>query len=552
MQIIKKFLMIVFGFILAACTLSGTEPARTIISGQVLDQAEHPVAGAIVRVQASSIAATTGRNGYFKLVDPPAGGPVILTAFAPGYYILEAMVESGQSNTVFKLQAHPIEDNPDYEWLPSGDCAECHATDRDSPDENMPFDEWQQDAHSQAAVNPRFLSMYNGADLHGRQSLPTNYVTQRDYGRLPLKADPNQPNYGPGYKLDFPNSAGNCAACHLPAAAVNAPYGVDPNTVTGVGLEGIPCDLCHKVWAVKLDPITGRPRPNMPGVLSFEFCRPPDEEHQLFIGPFDDVAPGEDTFSPLQNQSEFCAPCHFGVFWDIPIYNSFGEWLDSPYADPESGLLQTCQDCHMPRLGVDHFARFKAGGLARPSETIFSHRMPGASDQALLQNTAELQLTTKRNGDLIQVTATVTNTGAGHHIPTDSPLRQIFLVVKATDAQGQILPLQNGPTLPNWTGNLAGQPGVYFAKILAQLWTEITPTAAYWMPTRLVEDTRLPALATDISHYIFVAPSSSEITVEAELVFRRAYYELRQQKSWDTPDIIMESVTELGSHPSNE
>lgn len=69
---------------------------------------------------------------------------------------------------------------------------------------------------------------------------------------------------------------------------------------------------------------TGRPQENMAGVLSFEFRRPP-EGHQFFAGPYDDVAPGEDFFSPVQRQSQYCAPCHFGSFWGTQIYNSFGE-----------------------------------------------------------------------------------------------------------------------------------------------------------------------------------------------------------------------------------
>jgi hypothetical protein len=64
----------------------------------------------------------------------------------------------------------------------------------------------------------------------------------------------------------------------------------------------------------------------MPGVLSFEFRRPPDD-HQFFAGPYDDVGfvGSEDTYSSLQTESALCAPCHFGTFWDTTIYNSFGE-----------------------------------------------------------------------------------------------------------------------------------------------------------------------------------------------------------------------------------
>jgi hypothetical protein len=175
----------------------------------------------------------------------------------------------------------------------------------------------------------------------------------------------SQPYYGPGYKLDFPNTSGNCAACHLPAAAIDNAYGIDPAKAAGVEKEGVACDFCHKVWDVRLAS-NGLPQPNMPGVLSFEFRRPP-EGHQFFAGPFDDVAPGEDTYSPLQQQSRFCAPCHFGMFWDTTIYNSFGEWLESPYS-AEDG--KTCQDCHMPHLGATYFALPDKGAAERDPQAI--------------------------------------------------------------------------------------------------------------------------------------------------------------------------------------
>ncbi len=512
------------------------------VVGTVQDDRGQSVSGVVVRVQASNHVVTSDAQGNFSLGHVPENGPVMVTAYAPGYYIAGTTAWPNQVGLVLKLQSLPAVDNSHYQWLSAAKCAECHAA-ATPKDVTLPSDEWRLDVHAQAATNPRFLSMYNGTDVYGRQSPLTAFVNKRDYGRMPLQPDLSQPYYGPGYKLDSPESTGNCAACHLPAAAVNNPYGTDPNVITDVDREGVTCDFCHKIWAVKLDPSTGLPSANMPGVLSFEFRRPPDD-HQLFIGPFDDVAPGEDTFSPLQNQSEFCAPCHFGVFWGTPVYNSFGEWRTSPYGDPASGLFQTCQDCHMPHPDAGHFARFEAGGLERDPEAIFSHRMPGASDQNLLQNSAKLSVTAERSEDLIQVEVEITNSGTGHHLPTDSPLRQVILVVKATDQRGQSLPLREGPTLPGWAGDFTGLPGVYFAKILEQRWTGTAPTSAYWTPTQLVEDTRLPALATNTSSYTFVARSEGgKITIEAQLIFRRAFYELMQQKGWDTPDILMESET---------
>lgn len=523
------------------------QPAGTV-AGTVVD-ADGPVAGATVRVQTTTHATQTDSEGRFVLA-VSGDGPFKLTAWAEGYFCVGPVeAEAGATDVELLLVAHNAEDNPAYEWLPSrfhagqGEsqgCAECHSAAGAELTFTLPVDEWQRDAHSQSATNPRFLTMYLGTDVNGNQSPLTRYGYNRDYGRFPLRPDLSQPYYGPGYKLDFSETAGNCAACHTPAAAVNAAYSTDPTQLSGVESEGVPCDFCHKIWDVHLDPAGGLPYPNMPGVLSYEFRRPHDD-HQFFAGPLDDVAPGEDTYSALQTESAFCAPCHFGVFWDTVIYNSFGEWLASPYSDPLTG--RTCQDCHMPPLGATHFALPEQGGLARDPQTIFSHYMPGAADETLLQNTAELRLVAEREGDQIAVTVEVTNTEAGHHIPTDSPLRQIFVVVSATDAQGTSLALEGGPVLPDWAGELQGQPGDYFAKILQETWTEIMPSGAYWNPTRTVEDTRLAALESRTSTYVFAIPKGARdgaITVEARLIFRRAFYDLMQQKGWDVPDIQME------------
>ena len=541
--------LITFGCLVGLLLLAGCAPDDTV-AGLVLDEAGAPIAGAVVRLQATELFTTTDAQGEFTLQGIPTVGEFRLTAFATGFYIKEADTRTGATDVKIALVAHSDEDHPEYEFLSAGfsaegegentGCAECHSA---IPAEaakgiTLPLDEWLLDAHAGSAINPRFLSMYNGSDLSGNQSPETIYISQKDYGAIPLRPTIDENYFGPGYKLDFPESQGNCAACHLPVMAINEPYGSDPNFAEGIALEGVTCDFCHKVWDVKLN-AQGEPFANMPGVMSFEFRRPADG-HQFFAGPYDDVAPGEDTFSPLQNQSEFCAPCHFGDFWNVRVYNSFGEWLDSDYADPQSERFRTCQDCHMPPLGMDYFAQTEKGGLQRVASTIFSHRMPGAVDLPLLQNTAELEVNARREGDQIVVDVSVTNTEAGHHIPTDSPLRQIFLVVKACDQNGEVLPLAEGDVLPDWAGDLENQPGIYFAKILERLWTEENPTGAYWAQTRLIEDARLPALETRDARFIFNASDDGEIDIEATLIFRRAFYDLMQQKGWDTPDILME------------
>lgn len=200
----------------------------------------------------------------------------------------------------------------------------------------------------------------------------------------------------------------------------------------------------------------------------------------------------------------------------------------------------------MPKRGATLIARADQGGLTRDPKTIFSHLMTGAADVTLLENTARLDLHVWRADDEIRVMTEVKNEKAGHHIPTDHPARNIILVISATGIDGKPLQMNWGEVVPPWGGtgdaaeDYAGRPGRGFAKILEELWTEVSPTAAYWNPTVLREDTRIAALASDVSNWGFTPPpAGGPVTVTARLIFRRAFRALQKQKGWDTPDILM-------------
>jgi len=341
---------------------------------------------------------------------------------------------------------------------------------------------------------------------------------------------------------------------------VDDPYGVDPNFVDGADLFGVHCDYCHKVADVILDPATGMPYPNMPGVLSSDVRRPfPDdpERYELFFGPFDDDnVPEEDTRLPLIEDSAFCAPCHFGVFWDTVIYNSYGEWLESPYSDPSFEHAATCQACHMPVPSIvdgeimTNVAPGK-GGVERDPMTLRAHSQLGASDVEFLQNAVTMTVQTRSEAGHLLVDVAITNDRTGHHVPTDSPLRHLILLVEASDASGAALALADGPELPDWcglgdtaAGNYAGLPGVAYAKVLQELWTEIAPSGAYWNPTRIISDNRIAALETAASSYAFVLPTTGDVQLRVSLLFRRAFKDLMDQKQWNVPDILMEEHAE--------
>jgi mono/diheme cytochrome c family protein len=526
-----------------------------IIKGVVRDD-EGTLPGAVVRIQTTQYSAATNSKGEFELPVPVSfSGPVKLTAWAKGYYIngpVEAL--PGGKDMTITLHRHNQLDNRDYEWSPSyqsagsGEkqgCSECHLQTGSGP--VLPVDEWLQDAHSQSAVNPRFLTMHSGTDMSGRRSPNTRYRPGNDSRIVPLPPDPEKPYYGPGYRLDNPDHTGDCAACHIPAAAINDPNNTDPFSVRGVEAEGVTCDFCHKIWDVRLDPGTGLPFPNSPGVLSYEFRRP-FKGHQFFAGPLDDIAPGEDTYSGLQKNSQFCAPCHYGVFVDTVVYDSFGEWLRSPYSRKETG--KTCQDCHMPRPGTEFFAKPEKGGLKRNPNTIVSHKMPGARDLDLLRNAVTLTLEAEQSPEGIRVRTKVVNDRTGHDVPTDSPLRHVMLLVRTYGGNASELSLKAGPVLPEWcgsgdpaNGNYAGLPGKVFVKLLEETWTGVSPTGAYWNPTRVVMDTRLKAFESDAGEFLFAAPPSGDVRIEAALLYRRAYKKLMDLKGWSEPDIVMNSAS---------
>ncbi len=553
-RVLRVFILTIIGIVLVSFGLilrAREHPIQGVVTSD-----GNPIVNAVVRLQGDSAYVLSDAQGHFLLPVTNTEIPFHITAWAPGYYITAAATD-GIDDVQLVMRRHPTDDNPDYTFIspvlepdnPTA-CGRCHAARTGMANIMLPVDEWLKDAHASSAVNPRFLSVYNGTTLDGEKGLLTAYYFDAAAGiNIPTEPSQGQDKVGVGFRLDFPDEAGSCAACHVPVSALSTLDLRDPNQAEGIAQEGITCDFCHKVWDVHLE-ADGKPSPHRPGVQSLQFLRPTPGE-QVFLGPLDDT-PGDDIYLPLQNKSQFCAACHSGSFWGVGIYDSFGEWLKSAYNNSETG--KTCQDCHMPHRGADQFVQLPPDVSQyvpqRDPQTIFSHLMPGATDATLLQETAELQIETQWQADSLKITAGVTNTGAGHDIPTDNPLRNIILLVTANNASGEPLTLSNGPTIPVWggvgdmaTGHYAGQPGVLFAKILADYYTGETPTYAYWRQTRLISDNRIPALATDTSIYEFQVPNGvNTITVEARLYLRRAFINLMDLKGWNMPDILMEQA----------
>jgi hypothetical protein len=552
------------------------------VAGIVRDTAGNPIPTATVRVKAATRSVQSNDTGRFLLTDVGSSLRKRITAWKEGYYVTGSDAWPWSNDLVLTLTRLPSMDNLDYVWVqPSVQrtplqsrltesaldlaeaisfaqlfvpltkqlllgCRDCHA--------ETVYRQWAGSAHALGASTPRFLSMYNGSDLNGNSGELTRYGYSRDYGSFPLRPDPGKPYYGPGYKLDFPKTQGNCATCHLPGAALDAPYSVDPNTVTGVNAQGVHCDFCHKIAAVLLEASTGRPKDEMPGVLSIKLTRPAHGQ-QVFYGPYDDVDVGPDTYLPLYEISEICAPCHQASFWGVPIYQSFAEWQQSTY--PARGIA--CQDCHMrPEGGSTNFAPNR-GGVERDPDNIPGHAFPGAADETMLKEAVDLDAAAGRGDGKLTVRVSITNSGAGHHVPTDSPMRQLILLVDARSSDGTPLQQLDGETVPDWggvgdpeQGRYAGSPGKGIAKVLQELWTGYRPSAAYWSPTRIESDNRIPAGARDLTTFTFSDSGDDTLHVHVRLLYRRAFIELMDQKAWDMPDIPMAEQSLLVPVPGKE
>ena len=593
--ILLSLLLLLFSFGTVVAVFAWPQPATASVSGTVTDT-DGPVAGALVRVQTTANHTYTADDGGFTIDGLPTEESVTLVAWAEGYIFGWTEAHGGDDDVSIELHPHNRVDNSVYDWEPSANCGECHPS----------FAEWERDAHSQSAVNTRFLTMYNGTDVEGNRSRNSNYYTG-----LPRTRDPDDPYYGPGFKLDFPKRDGNCAACHTPMASKldadnscgwngchmqetsdasdELPDGVSPNEAVGVAAEGISCDFCHKIGAVNFYTDTVLPDPAMPGILSLTLYRPKTGE-DLLMGTVDDVARPKDSFNQLHGESAFCSACHYGVNDTTEIYNSYGEWLDSSYSSPDSG--QTCQDCHMPvaprltssmetvvqtaawlenasgralpaglgklasRAQRSYFVFPEKGGLFRELEQIHLHQMPGSTDEQFLKSAIALEVRAEIEGAELVVNTQVSNTGAGHHYPTGSPLRQVLLVVRATDGSGNELLLTEGGKLPDWAGDVAGEAGEGFAKILRDTLTGEEPTFSHWRLVELVEDTRIPAQTARSSTFRFAAEgeevqAGQSLNVEVQLIYRRAFQQLQEWKGWTDPDIILASEQiQLGfAHP---
>ncbi len=479
------------------------EPAAMQLVGRVVS-GDRPVERARVQIKGRRDSVWTDREGRFQLEVMLAAprAELTVTAAKPGYLIAGAKAD--RDSIEIHLTPLPPEDDPDYDWVEPGpdeaashNCANCHAE---------IYRQWQAGGHARAAQGRHFLNVYDGSNWEG--------TAQAGWSLLD----------------EYPDGAGICASCHAPAAGLDQLGVADIRSIDGLPEHGVHCDFCHKVQAVHADSL-GLTH----GRFAMALLRP--SEGQLFFGPLPDVDRGDDSWLPLQSRSLFCAACHEGIVFGVPVYTTYREWLASPAA--REG--KQCQACHMKPDGQLVNIAPDAGGITRDPLSLASHDLLPGGRAAMLRGCLEVTSQCHTQPDHVNLVVTLKTHHVGHRVPTGFIDRHLILVVEAQDETGQPLAARTGTPLPAAAGDLAGKDGVLLAKRLIGPGGE--SPVPFWQAGGELVDTRLEPDATQVFEFQFPANAN---TFRVRLLYRRFWQQVADQKDWPDSTIVVEDQSWVG------
>jgi hypothetical protein len=307
-----------------------------------------------------------------------------------------------------------------------------------------------------------------------------------------------------------------CLKCHGPVGTMtNQLANTDPKSA---GAQGIPCSFCHQV--------TGASAPTNNVSLMVD---PSGTYRAQLATP---TAPHAVAPSPFHTTSAICGSCHNVSHPGngLPVEATYTEWQGSPQA--KAGVQ--CQDCHMsaapgqigPSMG------WAAGG--GPQRMVYQMNFMGAQvalgnsllAEQMLKSAATLEMVSPgilEGSKNTSVAVTVTNTGAGHNLPTGlTELREMWLQVTFVAPDGKETEVGKhvyGTVLKDAAG-----------KYPAEMWTA----------TGIQSDDRIPPKGTSESSYKFAFPAGVEYgTIKAQLLYRSAPEALAKKAGVENPVTVM-------------
>ena len=525
--------------------VGAADPCTTTVgsvSGTVIAQGGGPLAGARVRVQGCvGDPVLTAADGGFTL--PVPAGAVVVAAAQQGYYTGCALGTvpncathtAGDSGLTIGLDPLPADDDPAHVFRDPEACRECHLD---------VFQQWDTSTMAHTNRNRWVDNLYNGTDLTMPSGPPPDPQNPPFFGFL------SRHNTDAAH----PTRNGECANCHQPEYVGTDPQNTNFNASSAASFHGVSCDFCHKV--VEVDVSTNvLTHPNL--VEGKTTVLRSTSVPQLEFGPLDDVTfPGGSrmaaAWTPVMGSSRMCAACHedstdprdangdfLGTYTGPASQSTYSEWAGSDFA--ARGVQ--CQDCHMPPTGATQFCS-QTSNVRDPSQ-VRSHTFEGTTAD-MLRRAAKLRLASVVDGQTLTVTAAVSNVGAGHDLPTGVTLRNLILVIDATDRTGarlsQLTGSAGGPRVPDWGGvgdpaggAFAGLSGRGYARVLVD---QFLVENVLFTEAVNAFDNRIAAGATDTSQYVFTLPRNwrkRDIRVQARLYYRRAFKPTADQRKWNIP-----------------
>jgi MYXO-CTERM domain-containing protein len=176
--------------------------------------------------------------------------------------------------------------------------------------------------------------------------------------------------------------------------------------------------------------------------------------------------------------------------------------------------------------------------LNRSAGDVRSHRILGTTPE-FLENALSVTMEAEIVGDSVEVEVAITNDQTGHHVPTGVTIRNMILLVEASQASdGE--PLEHtGSTVIHDLGGVGDPAEGYYAGLPGRLYGKINISEAGGSPTfftdavAIVDDNRIPALATDTTNYTFAIPAGAgDIDLRARVIYRRSWRALVDGKDW--------------------
>lgn len=293
-----------------------------------------------------------------------------------------------------------------------------------------------------------------------------------------------------------------CIRCHAPNGWLGGrSTPTDGSALTGEDFEGVSCNFCHRMVDPVFNAGVSPPRDELilealssAGLLPLQpgnagYVVDPDDARR---GPYNDVPinfhPADNVYSPFHSESNQCATCHdvsnpayvrqpdgsytLNAFGEehptldqvdmFPLERTFSEWANSTYAtigvdaggvfggNHPTGVMRTCQDCHMPDAQTygcafeiterdDIPSHDFNGGNTWMQEVLYNlypsdlqpDYLADSQDRAtyMLQNAATLEVTLEPCSILVRI---INETG--HKLPTGYPEgRRMWINVEFRD-----------------------------------------------------------------------------------------------------------------------